>query len=100
MVMPMEAKASLIGGLAAFTAKLDGLCADQNPDDLCEALKSAFTEPVLYKIYLSFLVVDETRAKALLQVFDKASPAISNRSVKVFVFSASLYETGSYSLTT
>lgn len=70
----MEGKPSLIGGLAALTARLDGLRVDQNPHDLSKALKSALIEPVLYKIYLSFLVVDYARAKALLEVFDKVSP--------------------------
>ena len=70
----MEEKVSLISPLVTLTTRLDGLCVDQDPDDLSEALRSAFTEPLLYDIYLSFLVADEARAKALFGVFDKVSP--------------------------
>ena len=69
----MEAKASLVGGLDTLAARLDGLSVDQDPEDLSRTFRSAFTEGALYKMYLSFLVADKTRAKALLEVFDKVS---------------------------
>ncbi|KAF9647764.1 kinase-like protein [Thelephora ganbajun] len=81
--MPMEAKSSLIGGLPALTAQLDALCADQNPGDLSSALRTAFAERELYTMYLSFLAADEGRAKALLEVFDKALTA-TQHDVKIF----------------
>lgn len=70
--MQTEAKASLIGGLATLTTHLGSLSVDQDPDDLCKALRSAFTERDLYKMYLSFLAEDGPRVQTLLEVFDKA----------------------------
>ena len=72
--MTTEAKPSLIGGLTALAASLGGLCTDQNPEDLSSTLRIAFKEPELYKMYISFLVVDGERVKALLEVFDKVCP--------------------------
>ena len=69
--MPTRVRPSLINNLTAFTARLDGLCPDQNPDDLSGTLRTAFMERELYNLYLSFLVADEKRARALLEVFDK-----------------------------
>ena len=62
----------MIGGLATLTAQLDSLCADQDPEELSEALRSAFTERELYKIHLASLAEDRARAEVLLEVFDKA----------------------------
>ena len=61
----------MVGDLTAFTARLDGLRADQNPDDLSNSLRAAFEDRELYNLCLSFLVADEKRAKILLEVFDK-----------------------------
>jgi len=69
--MATEAKLSLIGDVDTLTAQLDGLCADQNVEDLCKTLRVAFTEHELYSQYLTSLVGDIERAKALLEVFDK-----------------------------
>ena len=71
MAAPAEPKVSLIGCLPALTARLDDLRADQDPADLSKALISAFTEREGYKMHLAFLAEDETRSKALLEVFDK-----------------------------
>jgi hypothetical protein len=92
MAMSMEAEGSMAGVPTTLTARLDGLRVDQSPDDLSNALRSAFTEPELYKIYISSLAVDQARAKLLLEVFDKVNSQNSDCSVKLF--SASLYETG------
>lgn len=72
----MEAKSSSISDPVTLTARLDSLCADQNPLDLSKALSSAFTEGVLYESYLSSLVGDEARTGGLLEVFDKVSQEI------------------------
>ena len=72
--MPTGVKPSLIDGLTALTARLDGLRPDQSPYDLSNALRAAFEERELYDVYLSSLVGDQTRAEALLEVFDKVSP--------------------------
>ena len=85
---------SLIGGLTTLTARLDGLCTDQNPEDLSKTLRIAFTERELYKLYLSFLAADEKRAKALLEVFDKVCTGNVCHSVKCF--SILPYNTGTY----
>ena len=69
--MSKETAVSLISGLPSLTAQLDGLHADQDPADLSKALISAFTEREGYKMHLAFLAEDETRSKALLEVFDK-----------------------------
>jgi len=61
----------LTGDLTVLTARLDGLSADQNPEDLSRTLGTAFEDRKLYKRYLSSLVGDVKRAKALLEVFDK-----------------------------
>jgi len=44
---------------------------DQDSCDLADALRAAFKQRQLYDLYLSSLVGDTTRAKALLEVFDK-----------------------------
>ena len=62
---------SLNANLAAFTARLDDLRADQNPDDLSNILRAAFKERELYNTYITSLVGDTKRTKALLEVFDK-----------------------------
>ena len=94
--MTTEAKTSLIGALIALTASLDGLCTDQDPEELSNTLRIAFKEPELYNMYISLLVVDEERAKALLGVFDKV--CLGN-AVYHFVkrFSILPHDTGSYS---
>ncbi|KAF9643599.1 kinase-like protein [Thelephora ganbajun] len=81
--MPTEPKASPIGDLTALTAWLDALCADQNPGDLSSALRIAFAERELYSEYLSSLAPGEERAKALLEVFDKALTA-PQHDMKIF----------------
>ena len=63
---------SLIDPLTAFTARLDGLREDQSPDDLSDALRTAFKQRELYKLYVCSLVGDKKRAMRLLEVFDKA----------------------------
>lgn len=73
---------SLIGNLTALTARLDGLCTDQSPQDLSSTLRSAFTERELYNLYISFLAPDEIRARALLEVFDKVCLGSVRHSVK------------------
>jgi len=92
--MTTGARPSLIGDLTALTARLDGLCADQNPEGLSSTLKIAFKERELYNLYISFLVADEKRAKALLEVFDKVCPGSVCCSVKCF--STWLYDSGPY----
>ena len=62
---------SLVDGLAAFTARFDGLHEDQNPDELSHALQDAFKQRVLYNLYVFALAGDTERTKALLEVFDK-----------------------------
>jgi len=69
--MPTEIRTSLSDDLTAFTARLDDLRADQNPDDLSNALRAAFKERELYNQYMSSVVGDKKRVKALLEVFDK-----------------------------
>ena len=56
-------------------ALLDGLSADQDPDDLSNALRAAFKEREQYDVYVSSVLTDTERAKALLEVFDKVRSA-------------------------
>ena len=72
--MPTGSLPLLAGEVATLTARLDGLSTDQNPEDLSRALGSAFERRELYKRYISSLDGDVTRAKALLEVFDKVHP--------------------------
>ena len=69
---------SSIDGLAAFTTQLDGLRADQSPDDLSNALRAAFKERRLYRRYISSLVGGTGREKAFLEVFDKVCSPMYN----------------------
>lgn len=69
--MSTGGQSSRIDDLAAFTAKLDGLRADQDPDDLSIALRAAFKRRKLYDSYVSTIVKDTERAKVLLEAFDK-----------------------------
>ena len=69
--MSTRAQPSSINDLAAFTSRLDGLRLDQDPNDLSDTLRAAFKQPELYDRYISSLVGDTERAKALLEVFDK-----------------------------
>ena len=85
---------SWMGTLTTLTAQLDGLCTDQNPEDLSKTLRIAFAERELYKLYLSFLVADERRAGAMLEVFDKVCTGNVCHSVKCFL--TLLYNTGTY----
>ena len=62
---------SSIDDITTFTARLDGLRVDQDPDDLSNALRAAFKEQELYSQYISSLMEDTERAKALLEIFDK-----------------------------
>ena len=62
---------SPVDDLVTFTAQLDRLRADQDPDDLSDALHAAFKQHKLYEEYFSSLVTDAERAKELLEVFDK-----------------------------
>ena len=80
--MPTGTSPSLIASITAFTAQLDGLCADQDPEDLSSTLKNAFKERELYNLYISFLETDEKRGQALLEVFDKVRPGNMCCSVK------------------
>lgn len=73
--MPTGIQPSPSDDLKTFTARLDGLRTDQSSDDLSNALRAAFKERDLYKIYVSSLGGDPRRAKALLEVFDKVRPA-------------------------
>ena len=75
--MPAEIQPSLSDDLMAFTARLDDLRADQNPDDLSNALRTAFKERELYNAYITSLVGDTKRVKALLEVFDKVRPVMN-----------------------
>ena len=95
--MPTETSDSSINGLAILTAKLDSLSVDQDPDDLSNILRSAFTDCELYNTYLSSVVEDEARVKVLVEVFDKVWTEIKRHSVGSF--SASPLGTGSYSPT-
>ena len=61
--------------LTTFTTQLDGLRADQNPDELSDALRAAFKQRELYDAYVSSLVTDTKRVRALLEVFDKVRSA-------------------------
>ncbi|KAF9780742.1 hypothetical protein BJ322DRAFT_279145 [Thelephora terrestris] len=70
--IPTETEASSLSGLGILTAQLDGLNADMDPEDLAGVLNSAFAEDELYQRYISSVLDDEARAKALLEVFDKA----------------------------
>ena len=65
-----------IEDLIAFTARLDELRADQHPDDLSDALRTAFKERQLYEAYFFFLSGGAKRAKLLLYVFDKVRSVI------------------------
>ena len=84
----------MISGLTTLTARLDGLCTDQNPEDLSKTLRIAFTKRELYRLYINFLAPDERRAKVLLEVFDKVCPRNLCHSVKCFL--TLLYNTGTY----
>jgi hypothetical protein len=80
--MTTGTRPSLIGDLTALTTRLDGLCTDQDPEDLASTLRTALKERELYNLYISFLAADEKRAKALLEVFDKVCPgSVSFRDV-------------------
>ena len=74
--MSTETQPSLVDSLPSFTAGLDGLRTDQDPDELSRALLAAFKKRVLYNLYVSSLVGDTKRAKALLEVFDNVRSAI------------------------
>ena len=62
---------SPISDLTTFTIQLDGLRPDQSPSDLSDALRAAFKRRELYDAYVSSLVGDTDRVRALLEVFDK-----------------------------
>jgi len=62
---------SSVGNVAALTTRLDGLSTDKSPEDLSKTLGIALEERELYKCYLSSLIGDSKRVKALLEVFDK-----------------------------
>lgn len=94
--MSKETAVSLIGGLPSLTTRLDGLRADQDPADLSKALISAFTEREAYKAHLAFLAEDETRSKALLEVFDKVCS--DHLCISAKYFSVSPCYVGPYSL--
>ena len=68
--------------VAALTARLGMLSADQNPEDLSRTLRITFEGREIYKRYLSFLDGDVTRAKASFGVL-----------VSYIYFSASVYWT-------
>ena len=72
--MSMETGPLLSDTLATFTARLDALRTDQNPQDLSNALLAAFKQRELYNLYVFSLVGDTGRAQALLEVFDKVCP--------------------------
>ena len=69
--MSAGAPHSPIYDLTAFTARLDGLRMDQNPDDLSNALRAAFEQHELYDSYILSLIEVPERAMVLLEVFDK-----------------------------
>ena len=69
--MSTEAQPPSTDDITTFTARLDALRADQDPDDLSNALHTAFKDRALYDEYASSLVVDTGRAQVLLEVFDK-----------------------------
>ena len=92
--MTTGARPSLIGDLNALTARLDGLRTSQSPEDLSSTLRTALKEREPYNLCISFLVADEGRAEALLEVFDKVCPRSMCYSVKRF--SRLLCDTGSY----
>ena len=89
--MSTGARPSSIDELNTFTARLDGLRVDQDPDDLSNALRAAFEKPELYDLYISSLVGDTERAKTLLEVFDKVRSEISS---PIGWFSVLVYGTG------
>lgn len=74
LAMPTGTQPPLAGDVAALTARLDGLSADQNPEDISRTLGIAFEGRELYNRYLSSLDGDVNRVKALLEVFDKVHP--------------------------
>lgn len=86
-----------IGGLASLFAQPDSLRAEQDPEYLSRALRSAFTEREPYEIYLSSILHDEARVKVLLEVFDKV--CTGNKCHFVKLFSVSLSGTGTHSPT-
>ena len=92
--METEPRPSLIAPLIALTAQLDGLCTDQNPEDLSAALKIAFEKRDQYKLYISFLIHDEKRTRTLLEVFDKVRSGGVCHSVKHFAILS--YGIGTY----
>ena len=69
--MSTERRSSSSDNFAAFAARLCGLSADRNPDDLSNALRAAIKERELYDAYVSSLVGDKEMTMALLEVFDK-----------------------------
>jgi len=93
--MPMGSQPLLAGDIAALTAQLYGLSADQNPEDLSRTLGIASERHKLYKRYLSSLGGDVNRAKALLEVFDKVHSERMYYSLQWF--STSPYDTDSHS---
>ena len=88
----MATESLLSGALAAFSARLDSLRTDQSPEDLSNALLVAFKQLELYNLYVSSLIGDMERARALLEVFDRVRPC----EICYFViwFSAWIYGTG------
>jgi len=68
--MSTEVKLSLIGDFTTLTgsARLDGLCANQNPST---SLVPCGSEHEPCEEYPTFLVGDAERTEALLEVFDK-----------------------------
>ena len=69
--MSTEVQHSPIDDLTAFATQLGELRADQNPDDLSNALRAAFEQRGLYDAYISSLIRDSERVRVLLEVFDK-----------------------------
>jgi len=92
--MPTGAQPPMTDDLTVLTARLDGLSTDQNPEDLSRALVIAFKECELYGRYLSSLVGDVNRTKALLEVFDKVH--LENACYSMRRFSTSPCDTGSH----
>ena len=73
--MSIGARSLSMDDLTTFTARLDGLHADQNPDDLSNTLRAAIEKHELYGAYISSLEGDTRRAEALLEVFDRVCSA-------------------------
>ena len=81
----------MIDDLAPFASRLDGLRADQDPDDLSRALRDASDQDMLYNLYIFSLGGDTERMKALLEIFDKVRSATYSL---VDRFSVPMYGTG------